>query len=337
MPTPMRPNARCDAIAPRSLGARPPVRSVSALSSAFLLEQLLNGVQLGVMLFLMAAGLTLVFGVMGLINLAHGSLYMVGAFACAWTVQQTGSFWLGLGAGLIAAALTGAAVEVAGDPPPVRSRPPRSGAGHLQPDPDLRRGDALDLWRATALPEHSGRALGRDAAAGRRPVSGLSPRDHRGRRAGRVRPLRPDRPYPARHADPRGRIRPRDDRSARRRHPHPLHAGVRARRHARGPGGRSGRRAAVGRDRHGRAGPDPRLRGGGDRRHRLDQGCVARRHPGRRWWTPSGRALLPRAFALFLPPAEASGVGAALASVAIYLVMALVLAWRPKGLFPVDA
>jgi branched-chain amino acid transport system permease protein len=50
-----------------------------------------------------------------------------------------------------------------------------------------------------------------------------------------------------------------------------------------------------------------------------------------------GRALLPRAFALFLPPAEASGVGAALASVAIYLVMALVLAWRPKGLFPVDA
>ena len=56
------------------------------MSAAFLLEQLLNGVQLGVMLFLMAAGLTLVFGVMGLINLAHGSLYMVGAFACAWTV-----------------------------------------------------------------------------------------------------------------------------------------------------------------------------------------------------------------------------------------------------------
>jgi branched-chain amino acid transport system permease protein len=50
-----------------------------------------------------------------------------------------------------------------------------------------------------------------------------------------------------------------------------------------------------------------------------------------------GRAFLPRAFALFLPPAEANGVGAALASVAIYLVMALVLAWRPKGLFPVDA
>ncbi|MDH3414621.1 MAG: branched-chain amino acid ABC transporter permease, partial [Gammaproteobacteria bacterium] len=45
------------------------------------LEQLLNGLQLGVMLFLLAAGLTLVFGIMGLINLAHGSLYMVGAYA----------------------------------------------------------------------------------------------------------------------------------------------------------------------------------------------------------------------------------------------------------------
>ncbi|MBN9528058.1 MAG: branched-chain amino acid ABC transporter permease, partial [Alphaproteobacteria bacterium] len=45
------------------------------------LEQLLNGLQFGVMLFLLAAGLTLVFGIMGLINLAQGSLYMVGAFA----------------------------------------------------------------------------------------------------------------------------------------------------------------------------------------------------------------------------------------------------------------
>jgi branched-chain amino acid transport system permease protein len=82
------------------------------VSTAFLFEQLLNGVQLGVMLFLMAAGLTLVFGVMGLINLAHGSLYMVGAFACAWVVGETGSFWLGLGAALVAAAATGCAIEI---------------------------------------------------------------------------------------------------------------------------------------------------------------------------------------------------------------------------------
>ncbi|MFP1632035.1 branched-chain amino acid ABC transporter permease [Zhengella sp. ZM62] len=76
------------------------------------LEQVLNGLQLGVMLFLMAAGLTLVFGVMGLINLAHGSLYMVGAFACAGVAAATGSFWLGLAASLAAAAAAGALMEI---------------------------------------------------------------------------------------------------------------------------------------------------------------------------------------------------------------------------------
>ena len=76
------------------------------------LEQLLNGLQSGVMLFLMASGLTLVFGVMGLINLAHGSLYMVGAFACAAVAAWTGSFWLGLVASLMAAAIAGALVEI---------------------------------------------------------------------------------------------------------------------------------------------------------------------------------------------------------------------------------
>ena len=83
------------------------------MSTALLLEQTLNGLQFGVMLFLMAAGLTLVFGVMGLINLAHGSLYMVGAFACAAVASWTGSFWLGLIAALAAAAAAGAIVEVA--------------------------------------------------------------------------------------------------------------------------------------------------------------------------------------------------------------------------------
>jgi len=82
------------------------------LAITLIIEQLLNGLQLGVMLFLMAAGLTLVFGVMGLINLAHGSLYMVGAFACAAVATATGSFWLGVIASLAAAAAAGAIVEL---------------------------------------------------------------------------------------------------------------------------------------------------------------------------------------------------------------------------------
>ncbi|MEQ1408511.1 branched-chain amino acid ABC transporter permease [Neorhizobium sp. Rsf11] len=82
------------------------------MTVALALEQLLNGLQLGVMLFLMAAGLTLIFGVMGLINLAHGSLYMVGAFACAAVAAWTGSFWIGLIASLVVAAAAGAIVEL---------------------------------------------------------------------------------------------------------------------------------------------------------------------------------------------------------------------------------
>jgi branched-chain amino acid transport system permease protein len=82
------------------------------VSALLLIEQVLNGLQFGVMLFLMAAGLTLIFGVMGLINLAHGSLYMIGAFAAAAVAGVTGSFLLALLASLIAAATAGALVEV---------------------------------------------------------------------------------------------------------------------------------------------------------------------------------------------------------------------------------
>ncbi len=82
------------------------------MSLVLILEQALNGLQFGVMLFMMSAGLTLVFGVMGLINLAHGSLYMIGAFAAAVVATWTGSFMLGLAASLAAAAAMGALVEL---------------------------------------------------------------------------------------------------------------------------------------------------------------------------------------------------------------------------------
>ncbi|MFZ5691178.1 MAG: branched-chain amino acid ABC transporter permease [Pseudomonadota bacterium] len=75
------------------------------------LEQILNGFQFGIMLFLMAAGLTLIFGIMNVINLAHGSLYMIGAYAAALVAARTGSFLLAVPAGLIAAAIAGLIIE----------------------------------------------------------------------------------------------------------------------------------------------------------------------------------------------------------------------------------
>jgi branched-chain amino acid transport system permease protein len=77
-----------------------------------ILEQLLNGLQLGVMLFLMAAGLTLVFGIMNLVNLAHGSLYMVGAYLTITAIQWTGSYLGGVVLGLLATLIVGMVVEV---------------------------------------------------------------------------------------------------------------------------------------------------------------------------------------------------------------------------------
>ena len=58
----------------------------------YFIEQCLNGVQLGMLLFLLAAGLTLIFGIMDLVNLAHGSLYMIGAYFAAMFAALTGSF-----------------------------------------------------------------------------------------------------------------------------------------------------------------------------------------------------------------------------------------------------
>ncbi len=76
------------------------------------LEQCLNGLQFGLMLFLLVAGLTLIFGIMDVINLAHGSLYMVGAYLVATLTQVTGSFLAAVPLGLAATAVIGMAVEV---------------------------------------------------------------------------------------------------------------------------------------------------------------------------------------------------------------------------------
>ena len=76
------------------------------------LEQALNGLQFGLMLFLLAAGLTLVFGIMDMINLAHGSLYMLGAFLAASLVQATGSFTAGILLAIPATAILAMALEV---------------------------------------------------------------------------------------------------------------------------------------------------------------------------------------------------------------------------------
>lgn len=80
---------------------------------ALFLEQTLNGLQAGVTLLMISSGLTLVFGMMGVLNLAHGSLFMVGAFVAADVGARTGSFLLALLAGTAGAALAGALLEVA--------------------------------------------------------------------------------------------------------------------------------------------------------------------------------------------------------------------------------
>ena len=78
----------------------------------YFIEQCLNGMQLGMLLFLLAAGLTLVFGIMDLVNLAHGSLYMLGAYFAATFAALTGSFSLALILALVASLIAGMVLEV---------------------------------------------------------------------------------------------------------------------------------------------------------------------------------------------------------------------------------
>ena len=81
------------------------------MSLTLLYVQTLNGLQLGVLLFLIAAGLTLVFGVMDFINLAHGVQYMIGAYLAAMFTAMTGNFFLGLALALPSALAFGLLLE----------------------------------------------------------------------------------------------------------------------------------------------------------------------------------------------------------------------------------
>src|SRR5260370_14129911 len=78
----------------------------------YLLEQCLNGIQLGMLLFLLAAGLALIFGIMDLVNRGHGSLYRLGAYFAASFAALTDSFLAAIGLGLLATLLAGMVLEV---------------------------------------------------------------------------------------------------------------------------------------------------------------------------------------------------------------------------------
>jgi len=77
----------------------------------FYLIQILNAVQYGLLLFLLSSGLTLIFGIMGVINLAHGSFYMIGAYLAYWLAKLTGSLWLAIPLGVIIAFAIGLLLE----------------------------------------------------------------------------------------------------------------------------------------------------------------------------------------------------------------------------------
>lgn len=81
------------------------------MTTSLLIAQLLNGLQYGVLLFLLAAGLTLVFGIMSFVNLAHGSLYMLGAYAFAVVGTNTDSFLLGVLAAVVTGVVVGFVLE----------------------------------------------------------------------------------------------------------------------------------------------------------------------------------------------------------------------------------
>src|SRR5438309_1523327 len=159
----------------------------------------------------------------------------------------------------------------------LRARPPRPGARHLRPDPVLQRAGGDHLGPRGALYVAAILAAGPHRPVHRIALSGLSGRGHCCRPPGSNSSLVRGNAHPPGHADPRGGFEPHHGRRPRGEHPPALHRGVRLRRRARRPrrpdGGTDLRRAA----RHGRADPDPGIRGHRHRRHRLDPRRAGRR------------------------------------------------------------
>src|SRR6267378_978541 len=164
----------------------------------------------------------------------------------------------------------------------LRARPPRPGARDLRPDPVLQRADRHRLGTRAALLLAAALAAGTHQALRRLDLPGVPGGGHRGRPAGRRAPLVRRDAHAAGHADPRRRVQPHDGRRAGREHPAPLYDCLRLRRgarRARRPDGRADLRGAA---RHGRADPDPGVRGDRHRRHRLDPRRAGRRDHRRR-------------------------------------------------------
>ena len=148
----------------------------------YLIEQCLNGIQLGMLLFLLAAGLTLIFGIMDLVNLAHGSLYMLGAYFAATFAAVTGSFVLGAILALLATLVVGMALEVIA----IRRLYGRDHLDHVLGTFGLllvlQRGGAFDLGRRRAHAAAAEPDAHRGAGAAGRVLSALSGRHHSSRR-----------------------------------------------------------------------------------------------------------------------------------------------------------
>lgn len=81
------------------------------VSLELVFQQALNGLSFGALLFILASGLSLVFGMMDVVNLAHGAFYMLGAYVALSVVQLTGSFWIAMVAAPLVLALLGLVIE----------------------------------------------------------------------------------------------------------------------------------------------------------------------------------------------------------------------------------